>query len=222
MAGKSRGQPQEAGTCTATVTEVAAAAASSVSVASAEPAAAAVLADGNRGQPPAQINIRARGDAVADGDNDDDDDDDDDDATPALSPAGRHVATYELKCIPLRQVIDAQRNTIINLDTEIINLDKKTVRALQERCYVSQEAAAQQEVATAAAEEARMSYESNIKQVQAAANVKYKALLTKLQEERDASSDMVSGLKANITELQRMLNRANAAARAANKENAAA
>eukprot|EP00965_Chrysotila_dentata_P121122 4006022-Pleurochrysis_carterae.AAC.1 len=43
-----------------------------------------------------------------------------------------------------------------------------------------------------------------------------------MQEERDASSDKVTGLDANITELQCMLNRANAAARAANKENAAA
>eukprot|EP00965_Chrysotila_dentata_P132687 4387448-Pleurochrysis_carterae.AAC.1 len=64
---------------------------------------------------------------------------------------------------------NAQRNTINNLEAEMINLDKKTVRALRERDYVRQEAAAQQEGATAAAEEARMSYESNIKQVQAAA-----------------------------------------------------
>eukprot|EP00965_Chrysotila_dentata_P044343 1474266-Pleurochrysis_carterae.AAC.2 len=63
---------------------------------------------------------------------------------------------------------------------------------------------------------------SNVKQVQAATNVKYKALLTKLQEERDASSDKVTRLEAHITELQRILNRANAAAHAVNKENAAA
>eukprot|EP00965_Chrysotila_dentata_P111637 3691288-Pleurochrysis_carterae.AAC.1 len=44
-----------------------------------------------------------------------------------------------------------------------------------------------------------------------------------MQEERDASSDKVTNLEAHITELQRMMNRANAAARAANnKENAAA
>eukprot|EP00965_Chrysotila_dentata_P018285 608627-Pleurochrysis_carterae.AAC.1 len=43
-----------------------------------------------------------------------------------------------------------------------------------------------------------------------------------MQEERDASSDKVTNLEAHITELQRMMNRANAAARTANKENAAA
>eukprot|EP00965_Chrysotila_dentata_P047818 1586194-Pleurochrysis_carterae.AAC.1 len=43
-----------------------------------------------------------------------------------------------------------------------------------------------------------------------------------MQEKRDASSDNVTDLEANVTELQRMLNRANAVARAANKENAAA
>eukprot|EP00965_Chrysotila_dentata_P013275 438580-Pleurochrysis_carterae.AAC.1 len=43
-----------------------------------------------------------------------------------------------------------------------------------------------------------------------------------MQEERDASSDKVTGLEANITKLQRMINRANAAARAANKERGAA
>eukprot|EP00965_Chrysotila_dentata_P066586 2205202-Pleurochrysis_carterae.AAC.1 len=127
-----------------------------------------------------------------------------------------------LNCNRLRQRIDAQRNTVHNLEAEIINLDKKSVRALRERNYVRQEAAAQQEGAPAAAEEARVSYESSIKQVQAAADVKYKALLTKLQEERDASSDKVTCLAAQITKLQRMLNRANAAARAVNKENAAA
>eukprot|EP00965_Chrysotila_dentata_P141688 4682557-Pleurochrysis_carterae.AAC.1 len=43
-----------------------------------------------------------------------------------------------------------------------------------------------------------------------------------MQEKRDASSDKVRGLEANITELQRTINRANAAARGATKENAAA
>eukprot|EP00965_Chrysotila_dentata_P062528 2071756-Pleurochrysis_carterae.AAC.1 len=43
-----------------------------------------------------------------------------------------------------------------------------------------------------------------------------------MQEERDASRDTVTALEANITKLQRMINRANAVARAANKENAAA
>eukprot|EP00965_Chrysotila_dentata_P015721 520483-Pleurochrysis_carterae.AAC.1 len=43
-----------------------------------------------------------------------------------------------------------------------------------------------------------------------------------MQEKRDASSDKVTGWEANITELQRMVNRANAAARATDKENAAA
>eukprot|EP00965_Chrysotila_dentata_P084284 2783420-Pleurochrysis_carterae.AAC.1 len=98
--------------------------------------------------------------------------------------------------------------TINILEAEIVELDKKPVRALRERDYVRQGAAAQQEGAAAAAEEARVSYENNIKQVQAAANIKYKGLLTKLQEERDASSDKLTGLEANITELQRMINRA--------------
>eukprot|EP00965_Chrysotila_dentata_P031325 1043425-Pleurochrysis_carterae.AAC.2 len=82
--------------------------------------------------------------------------------------------------------------------------------------------AAQQEGAAVAAEEARIAYKTNVKQVQAASNVKYKSWLKQMQEERDASSDKVTGLGANITELQRMINRANDAARAANKENAAA
>eukprot|EP00965_Chrysotila_dentata_P122188 4039749-Pleurochrysis_carterae.AAC.1 len=56
-------------------------------------------------------------------------------ATPAPLPAGRHAATYELECIRLRQRIDAQRNTINNLETDIVNLDNKTVRALRERDY---------------------------------------------------------------------------------------
>eukprot|EP00965_Chrysotila_dentata_P092808 3064574-Pleurochrysis_carterae.AAC.1 len=43
-----------------------------------------------------------------------------------------------------------------------------------------------------------------------------------MQEERDASSDKVTGTEAHITELQRMMNRANTAACAANKENTAA
>eukprot|EP00965_Chrysotila_dentata_P039016 1297053-Pleurochrysis_carterae.AAC.1 len=64
---------------------------------------------------------------------------------------------------------------------------------------------------------------TNLKQQQATANVKYKALLTTMQKERDASSAFkVTRLEANITELQRMINRAIAAARAANKENTAA
>eukprot|EP00965_Chrysotila_dentata_P062283 2063476-Pleurochrysis_carterae.AAC.1 len=115
------------------------------------------------------------------------------------------------------------RNTVQNLEAEIVNFDKLTVRALREPDYVRHEAAAQHEEAAAAAEEARLSYASNIKQVQAAANVKDKALLTRLQEARDALNDTVTGLEAHITELQRMLSRANAAARAANnKDNAAA
>eukprot|EP00965_Chrysotila_dentata_P083576 2757555-Pleurochrysis_carterae.AAC.1 len=42
-----------------------------------------------------------------------------------------------------------------------------------------------------------------------------------MQEERDASSYKVTGLEAYITEVQRMISRANSAARAANKENMA-
>eukprot|EP00965_Chrysotila_dentata_P036340 1210340-Pleurochrysis_carterae.AAC.1 len=60
---------------------------------------------------------------------------------------------------------------------------------MRKRDYVQQEATAQQEGASAAAEEARGAYESNVKQVQAAANIKYKALLKQMLEERDASSD---------------------------------
>eukprot|EP00965_Chrysotila_dentata_P197671 6178327-Pleurochrysis_carterae.AAC.1 len=81
---------------------------------------------------------------------------------------------------------------------------------------------APQKGAAAAAEEARVSYENNVKQAQVAAIVKFKALLTKLQKERDASSDKVIGLGANIAELQRTLNRANATVRASNKEKAVA
>eukprot|EP00965_Chrysotila_dentata_P207445 6184107-Pleurochrysis_carterae.AAC.2 len=43
-----------------------------------------------------------------------------------------------------------------------------------------------------------------------------------MHDEPDVSSNKATRLEANITKLQRMLNRANAAARAANKENAAA
>eukprot|EP00965_Chrysotila_dentata_P049944 1655263-Pleurochrysis_carterae.AAC.1 len=62
--------------------------------------------------------------AAADGD-----DHDDDDApapaaapptTPAPLPAGRRAATYELECIRLRPKIDTQRNTINNLEAEIV------------------------------------------------------------------------------------------------------
>eukprot|EP00965_Chrysotila_dentata_P234771 6200371-Pleurochrysis_carterae.AAC.2 len=42
------------------------------------------------------------------------------------------------------------------------------------------------------------------------------------QEERDTASDKMMRLEASMTEQQRMINRANAAARAANKEDAAA
>eukprot|EP00965_Chrysotila_dentata_P017932 596008-Pleurochrysis_carterae.AAC.1 len=104
--------------------------------------------------------------------------------------------------------------THLIISTEIVNLDKKTVRALREQDYVQQEAAAPQEGASAAAEEACGAYETSVKQVQAAANIKYKALLKQMQEVRDASSDKVTNLEAHITELQDMINRANAAARA--------
>eukprot|EP00965_Chrysotila_dentata_P176382 5823995-Pleurochrysis_carterae.AAC.1 len=59
-----------------------------------------------------------------------------------------------------------------NLEAKIVNVDKKTVRALREGDYVQQEATAQQEGASAAAEETRGAYETNVKQVQAAANIK--------------------------------------------------
>eukprot|EP00965_Chrysotila_dentata_P200066 6179776-Pleurochrysis_carterae.AAC.1 len=121
-------------------------------------------------------------------------------ATPAPLSAGRHAATYELQCNRLRQKIDAQRNTILNLEAEIVNLDKKTVRALHERDYVQQEDASRRQ-----------------DQVQGATEADAGLIMR-----CDASSDKVTGLEVNITELQRMINRANAAARAANKENAAA
>eukprot|EP00965_Chrysotila_dentata_P032200 1074093-Pleurochrysis_carterae.AAC.1 len=85
----------------------------------------------------------------------------------------------------------------INLEAEMVYLDKKTVRSLRERDYVLQvEAAAQKEGAAVAAEEARTAYETNLKQQQAAANVKYKSLLKQIQEERNASSEKVTGLEA--------------------------
>eukprot|EP00965_Chrysotila_dentata_P047819 1586194-Pleurochrysis_carterae.AAC.2 len=93
-------------------------------------------------------------------------------ATPDPFAAGRHEATYKLEHIRLRRKIDAQRNTINNIKAEIDNIDKETVRALRERDYVQQKAAAQQEGASAAAEEARGAYETNLKQQQANANVK--------------------------------------------------
>eukprot|EP00965_Chrysotila_dentata_P082748 2730376-Pleurochrysis_carterae.AAC.1 len=49
-------------------------------------------------------------------------------ATPDPLSAGRHAATYELEfyeCIRLRQKIDAQRNTINNLEAEIVNLGRR-------------------------------------------------------------------------------------------------
>eukprot|EP00965_Chrysotila_dentata_P162853 5378162-Pleurochrysis_carterae.AAC.1 len=72
--------------------------------------------------------------AAADGD---DDDADDDSPAPAAAPttpaplsAGRHAATHQLDCIRLRQQYDGRRNALKNLEAEIVNLDKKTVRAL--------------------------------------------------------------------------------------------
>eukprot|EP00965_Chrysotila_dentata_P246860 6207406-Pleurochrysis_carterae.AAC.1 len=55
---------------------------------------------------------------------------------------------------------DAQRKTINNLEAEIVNFDKKTVRALRKRNCVLQEGAAQKKSAAVAAEEARTAYES--------------------------------------------------------------
>eukprot|EP00965_Chrysotila_dentata_P073860 2439690-Pleurochrysis_carterae.AAC.1 len=91
--------------------------------------------------------------------------------TATLRRAGRHAATYELECIRLRQFIDAQRNTIDNLEAEIVHLDKKTVRSLGERDRVKQEAAAQQVGAAAATEEARGAYEIILRQQHATASV---------------------------------------------------
>eukprot|EP00965_Chrysotila_dentata_P139146 4601323-Pleurochrysis_carterae.AAC.1 len=68
----------------------------------------------------------------------------------------------------------------------MVNLDKKTLCALRGRDFVQQEAVAQQEGPSAsAAEEARGAYETNFKQVQAAANFKYKARSKQVQEERN-------------------------------------
>eukprot|EP00965_Chrysotila_dentata_P227491 6196047-Pleurochrysis_carterae.AAC.7 len=77
------------------------------------------------------------------------------------------------------------------------------------------------ESSTSAAEKAAEDYESNMKQQRAAANVKYTNLLKKMQMERDAASEQLNALQGDITQMQRMLNQANAAC-AANKENAAA
>eukprot|EP00965_Chrysotila_dentata_P197637 6178306-Pleurochrysis_carterae.AAC.10 len=84
-------------------------------------------------------------------------------ATSAPLAAGRHAATYELECFRLRQKVDAQRNTIKNLAAEVVDLDKKTVRALCDRDHVQEEAAAQLEGASASAGEARGDYETNLK-----------------------------------------------------------
>eukprot|EP00965_Chrysotila_dentata_P258837 6213358-Pleurochrysis_carterae.AAC.7 len=92
--------------------------------------------------------------------------------------------------------------------------DKNTLRAmLRKQDHVTQKTAAQHKGEATVAEQARE---------QATANVKFKALLTKSQEEREALSDKVTGLEANITELQRLVNRAHAAAHAVSKESAAA
>eukprot|EP00965_Chrysotila_dentata_P229928 6197485-Pleurochrysis_carterae.AAC.5 len=51
-------------------------------------------------------------------------------ATSANSPSGRFIATFELESIALpRQKSDVQRNAINNLKTEIVNFDKKAIRA---------------------------------------------------------------------------------------------
>eukprot|EP00965_Chrysotila_dentata_P042945 1426247-Pleurochrysis_carterae.AAC.1 len=65
-------------------------------------------------------------------------------------------------------------------------------------------------------------HEQALKQQRAGASAKQKALLQPMQGERDDSSTKVTRLEREITELQRMLNHAHAAASAANKENAAA
>eukprot|EP00965_Chrysotila_dentata_P161109 5319938-Pleurochrysis_carterae.AAC.1 len=139
-----------------------------------------------------------------------------------LSAGGRHAATFKLECIRLRHQIDEQRNTINNLKAEMANLDKGAVRALRARDHAVKEVEAKQLGAAAAAADAQMAYETNVKQQQTDANVKYKALLLKEQNERNAASAKVTKLEAYSTQLQRMINRANAAARAANKANAAA
>eukprot|EP00965_Chrysotila_dentata_P076371 2522451-Pleurochrysis_carterae.AAC.1 len=109
-------------------------------------------------------------------------------ATPALPRAGRHGTTYDLKCTRLRQKIDTQCYTINNLQSAMIYIEK-TASALRERDYVIQEAASQKEGGAVAAEEVCTAYETNAKQLQAAASVMYKLLLKQLQEERDSSSD---------------------------------
>eukprot|EP00965_Chrysotila_dentata_P183910 6072303-Pleurochrysis_carterae.AAC.1 len=65
-------------------------------------------------------------------------------------------------------------------------------------------------------------HEQARKQQRASTSAKQKALLQQMQGERDDSSTKVTRLEREIKELQRMLNYAHAAARAANKENAAA
>eukprot|EP00965_Chrysotila_dentata_P250288 6209366-Pleurochrysis_carterae.AAC.5 len=75
-------------------------------------------------------------------------------AAPAPPSASRHAAIHELEFIRLRQRIDMQRNRSNNPEAEITNLNKETVRALQERDHVRQKAAA------AAVEKVRLAHES--------------------------------------------------------------
>eukprot|EP00965_Chrysotila_dentata_P245427 6206548-Pleurochrysis_carterae.AAC.3 len=89
------------------------------------------------------------------------------------------------------------------------NLDKNTVRELQERDYVRQEAAAQHEGEAPAAEERHACLTGT--------KASRRRPPPTLRKEPNAVSDKMTGLEAHITELQRMLNKATSAARAANK-----
>eukprot|EP00965_Chrysotila_dentata_P035790 1191035-Pleurochrysis_carterae.AAC.2 len=139
---------------------------------------------------PIILRAAAHGDADADADAD---------VAPPAPPAplfaGRHAANYELECIRMRRKSTRSAAQLIISRPRLLISTKKTVRALRERDHVQQEAAAQQEGASASAEEARGAYETNLKQQQASANVKYKAMLKQMLEERETSNDKVACLE---------------------------
>eukprot|EP00965_Chrysotila_dentata_P242299 6204792-Pleurochrysis_carterae.AAC.4 len=109
-------------------------------------------------------------------------------AAPAPLSAGRHRFSH-------------LSNLTACLEAEIDNLDKGPCARCVSEILSNKRLQHSRRVATA--EEARGACETKIKQQQATANVKYKALLKQMQEERDAPSDKATGLEENITELLR-------------------
>eukprot|EP00965_Chrysotila_dentata_P260572 6213952-Pleurochrysis_carterae.AAC.2 len=123
--------------------------------------------------------------------------------TPAPSSAGRHATTYELKCVCLRQKIDTQRNIInklaVDLDKNTTKNDNKHMRALRERDYVKQEAASQQaglQQHLQLRKHMQLTRKTSRSSRRMLYKVKHKALLTKMKDNRDASSDKATGLEA--------------------------